>query len=221
MTAEPTSTMPPTGRRALRWWQHLAAAGLLPAVSAQIAVNLYVHNAEELHGGPALLLPGLAACLGLWALLFVLLHWGRAPGRCVWLLATAYAAFLLARKVAFPLPLGELDGDGPLPTLTAAYLAALATFGLALAVLWLARPSMAPALAGIAACVFNLFTLATACQHPELLGRHGGNGSATAGHSQSQRCGAGPAEHLPRPVRPVFHRGTPLGTPGPQSGAVR
>jgi hypothetical protein len=121
------------------WWQRLLAAGFPAAVGANLALGLFLANADELDGRLPLV-QALVLCLDAWVVLFLLLQLGKGVGRAVWLAASAYALFFLVRDVLFPLPLAELDGEsGPWQPDLGYVSAELATFAAALAGLWLLR----------------------------------------------------------------------------------
>lgn len=141
------------------WWLCVLAAGFPSVVVVHLAMNLFVANAAELSGGRAELRQISLFALGVWLLNFLALMWGGRPGKTLWSAVTAYAVFTVAREVAFPLPIGQIDGM-PLPPPRKHYLAAeVFTYLAALAVLLRAPLGSTTRLAAVFTAVFAVSTL--------------------------------------------------------------
>ena len=107
--------------RQLPWWLTFLSAGLPSVLVVQASLDLYRKNFSELSRGDVPL-PAIIGCgIALWAALFFMLQWGRHFGKAIWAVASAYSIFYVIREVAFPLPLGELDGTNPLREVSAGY----------------------------------------------------------------------------------------------------
>lgn len=137
-------------------WFILAASAAFPfLVVCQLVLGLRNANAGLLSSSDSSLVWLWTALLIAWGATFAVLRFGRSASKFVWAVLAGYAFFLLVRDVAFPVPLGELDGADPLAAVTKRYQAVetAALLGL-IAAVFLVPQRMSQRLAAVLSVAF-------------------------------------------------------------------
>lgn len=119
------------------WFILVVSAAFPFLVVCQLVMGLRNANTGLLTSNDYSLLTWLwAALLLAWGATIAVLLFGRFASKFVWAILAGYAFFLLVRDVAFPVPLGQLDGADPLAAVTKSYQAVeiIALLGLIVAV---------------------------------------------------------------------------------------